>query len=389
MSHDCCAKMPHVDGPVRFEYVQLVTGSRVRWGVHHWLAWLWLLLAAGCAKEINDAKLPAPGDGGLLDGGAMDAAPDPFGNPDRGNLSNIPDAARIHDAMPTVDAFFVNDPPPQYCGPDAGGGSAQNPGGTVECPDDKNREGCPCPEVGMEAACWPGKRANRNHGICKDGTTVCNADPEFGPRWGPCEGYVLPEEGVSAGPEACGCFSSGQWSLTNLSPCIFTGTNRTYLYSSWLDSNGDIQCGGPYPDDMRPPAPDMAWSQSTLNVDCAGQFRLCFTIKAGDVDDPQPDDCEIMTSCVDVWYGEEGVDQELPDLPAWSSGTSSCARMFYRNGGYGEMSVIGESIECDVVDDGSGNPFVFHRTNYCAPTCLDTPNTPECMGCRTGGSGQF
>ena len=76
---------------------------------------------------------------------------------------------------------------------------------------------------GVTAACWPGQRLNRNHGICKDGTTVCQDTGEFGLRWGKCEGYVLPDENALSGPEACGCFSNGNWSLDNLSPCIFRG----------------------------------------------------------------------------------------------------------------------------------------------------------------------
>jgi hypothetical protein len=51
--------------------------------------------------------------------------------------------------------------------------------------------------------------------------------------------------------------------------------------------------------------------------------------------------------------------------------------------------VIGKSVECDVVDDGAGNPYVFHRTDYCPPSCQDTPDEPGCRECQTGGSGMF
>jgi hypothetical protein len=80
---------------------------------------------------------------------------------------------------------------------------------------------------------------------------------------------------------------------------------------------------------------------------------------------------------------------QLPDIPAWSSPETECAAKFVATGGYGEMSVIGKSIECDVVDDGKGNPYVFSRTDYCPPSCQSTPELEECMHCSTGGSGMF
>jgi hypothetical protein len=343
-----------------------------------------VITSAGCAREIGGDLVPggdasSPGS----DGGSSQMDAGRFGNPDPNVLHNIPDAAF---AQPTVDAFFIDDPPPRQCGPNGEEQPAPTPGGTPQCPDDKNREGCPCPELGMSAACWPGKRVNRNHGICRDGTTRCNDTTEFGLRWGPCEGYVLPRDGALAGPEACGCFSSGRWTLDNLSPCIYRGM-QTYLYSSTLTGSGTIDCGANVPEP--PPVPAAAWSSSTLNVDCAGDFRLCYAIKAGDAANPRPDDCMIMQTCVDVSYPNAGVDQALPDLPAWSSSNTQCAAEFDRIGGYGEMTVLGQSVECDAIDDGMGNPYVFHRTDYCPPSCQQTPDTPECRDCQTGGSGMF
>jgi hypothetical protein len=251
-------------------------------------------------------------------------------------------------------------------GPDSGGGAGRH----------------------HQAACWPGLRVHRNRGICEDGTTICRQDPEFGPRWGPCEGFVLPDEGANAGPRACGCFSSGTWAIDNIAPCIFTASSgNTYLYSSRLAANGSLDCGSDVPEP--PPTPEGNWSDNTLNVDCGGAFELCFTIKAGDVADPRADDCVIMQHCVDVWYPEADQTQALPPIAAWSSPNTACAREFEQRGGYGEMSVLGESVACDVIDDGEGTPYVFHRTNYCPPSCQDTPNTPECRECRISGSGMF
>ena len=357
------------------------------WGA---LALGWMVGLAGCAREINvhpgllsDAAA-YQGSGSTLDGGA-DGAVDPLDNPTAGATHY--DAGSLTPVSAGSDAFFINDPPPLYCGPSPASPSSDSITGTVDCPSDKNRQGCACTEAGKVAACWPGKRLNREHGVCKDGSTMCTATQEFGLLWGPCEGYVLPEEGALAGPSACQCFSSGTWALSNLSPCIYAGARGTYLYSSTLSATGGILCGSNVPDP--PPRPAEDWSTSTLNVDCAGQFKLCYSIKAGDVDNPKPGDCTIMQTCVDVWYPEARQDVALPALPSWVSSDTRCAGQFEQNGGYGEMSVIGKSIECDAVDDGKGQPYVFHRTDYCPPSCQNTPNTDACRACQTGGSGMF
>ncbi len=360
------------------------------WGSWLVIALVLAVLVASCAREIGDEPiqlLDGSVGGGQNQGQGMDAAVDGgrFGNPS-GHVMTYGDSGFGDlDATTNPDAFFINDPPPPYCGPDPDMNMVETPTGTIACPSDKNREGCPCPEDGMQAPCWPGKRLNREHGICQDGMTTCIDTTEFGNRWGACEGYVLPVEGVASGPEACGCFSSGTWRLNNLSPCIFRGAN-TWLYSSILTADNTLDCGSV---SEPPPVPTQVWSTSALNVDCAGQFRLCFTIKAGEVDAPLDSDCVVVETCTDVFYAERNVDQELPDLPAWRSEDTACAAEFDRRGGYGEMSVIGESVECDEIDDGSGGRYVFHRTNYCPPSCQQRPMDAECIGCRTGGSGDF
>jgi len=347
------------------------------------LSLLCVAALASCAREIGGTppRLDAGGDGDSQDDGGMDGGR--FGNPDPNDRL---DGGFVDlDATTSPDAFFVNDPPPPYCGPDDMH-MVETPTGSLACPSDKNREGCSCPEAGMEAACWPGKRLNREHGICQDGVTRCTDTVEFGLRWGACEGYVLPTEDATTGPEACRCFSSGMWKLSNLSPCIYRGTD-TWLYSSKLNADGTLNCGSV---PTEPPAMlEGIWSTSTLNVDCAGQFTLCFTIKAGDVANPSADDCVVMETCHDVFYEEARVDQVLADLPSWRSLDNACAEAFDMRGGYGEMSVLGESVECDEIDDGSGGRYVFHRTNYCAPSCQMTPTAPGCSECRTGGSGEF
>jgi hypothetical protein len=352
------------------------------------LALLGAVHVVGCAREIDDGAVGGP-DGNSSDGGAADGGFDggAFGNADPSGSGRLPDGTFWDpDAAVTADAFFIDDPPPMYCGPDGGGAPPDTPEGTPVCPDDKNREGCPCPEPGLTAACWPGKRIHRNHGICRDGTTVCRETAEFGRRWGACEGYVLPSEDAVAGPQACGCFSSGTWAIDNLVPCIHP--SGMHVYSS-IPSGGFPSCGENVP--APPPLPGADWSENTLTVDCAGQFRLCFAIKAGDIERVQADDCMVMQHCIDVWYPEAGATQQLPPIPAWVSADTQCAALFEpsRGIGYGEMTVIGETIECGAIDDGAGNPYVIHRTKYCDQSCQQTPDAPQCSSCGTGASGMF
>src|SRR4051794_26095317 len=121
-----------------------VGASGFRWGV------VGLALLAACANEIKPNE-NLIGDASVRDGSAEGGA---LGN------SSMLDAAALLDAMPIVDAFFINDPAPPMCLADGAVIEAENPGGTPTCPDDKNREGCPCPSANATAACWPGKRVN-------------------------------------------------------------------------------------------------------------------------------------------------------------------------------------------------------------------------------------
>lgn len=279
------------------------------------------------------------------------------------------------------------DPAVPMCGPDGEMTLAPEIENAKFCPADKNLEGCSCPDVGKQAPCWPGKRANRNRGICTDGMTTCMDIFEFGPAWGPCEGYVLPEEGAESGPGSCGCFANGRWALSNVVPCIFADERGTYMFSSRPDGEDGYLCDPVA--EVPPGAPDESWSQGTLNVDCAGQFELCYVLKAGDVDDPSPEDCLVMRTCVEVWYEKAGQTQPLPDLPGWTAKDQACSKRFVDQGGYGEMTVQGITIECDPIDDGDGEPYVFRRSAYCSSKCVDTPDAEECASCSVMGTGEF
>jgi len=324
---------------------------------------------------------------GSRDGGSlpMDGSPARLGD---GEVRNIPDVG------PNPDAFFADDPPPMSCFPDGGSGpAAEPPGGTPDCPDDKNREGCRCEGIGETADCWPGLRVNRNRGVCHDGTTTCEIFDEFTGRWGPCTGYVLPAPDAVRGPGACRCFSAGRWEIDNLSPCFIAYSSGTEVYavSTYVDpADGLSKCPSDIPPSPPPsPQPGTDWSTDRLTIDCEGRFELCYTIKAGDADTPTSSDCTVMRTCVETWYAESGVAQELPPLPAWTSTDPVCTAQFRDSGGYGEMSVRGLSIECDPVDDGSAAEYVFNRVNYCPTICNTEPTRTECVMCCMGGSGSF
>lgn len=287
------------------------------------------------------------------------------------------------------DAFFAKDPPPKWCGPDASP-APPAPGGTPDCPDDKNRAGCPCPTLGQTAACWPGLRANRNLGICKDGTTTCVPAGELGKVWGPCQGYVLPQPGATLGKEACKCFSEGTWAIANLVPCFVTYTGFAGGDQTWGVSTHDQGLCPDIPNNSPPPPakPAADWSTDTLDVDCAGHFRLCFALKAGDFTNPQTTDCTVSEVCTESDYPQANQVARFPNLPSWVANDATCSKAFADNGGYGEMTVKGETWACDDISN-AGQPYVFHRVQYCRFECFTNPSAPGCQSCMQGGSGQF
>ena len=324
-----------------------------------------------------------------------------FGDPDTGLGPGFQTDGALGDARPDSGDPFANDPPPKYCVL-AGQSTPPKPGGTEACPDDKNKPGCGCDTLGQKAACWTGLRVNRKLGQCKDGQTTCNQLTENTKAWGPCEGEVLPTPGQTKGKAACKCFSLGQWKLANTSPCFITygaPNSGTYGVSTVTDGTGSTpkpvgQADCPtIPQASAPPPakPGSDWTTDTLNVDCAGHFKLCYELKAGKYEDPKATDCSLTKLCVEADYPKENVEQPFPPLPAWSSSNNACAAQWIASGGYGEMTVVGESVLCDKVDDGSGGAFVFNRVKYCPNKCQGgaNPTDPECMNCQQGAGGTF
>ncbi len=285
------------------------------------------------------------------------------------------------DPVYTPSEIWADDPPPKWCGPANGAKPPPSPGGTPECPDDKNREGCPCKKVGDKASCWPGKRVNRELGMCKDGTTACEAEGELGKAWGKCEGFVLPEKTATKGKQACKCFSAGSWKIDNLQPCFVSGSNAGSYATS-----ADCDPTKPVPPNTTPSTP---WSNNTVTVDCAGHIKLCYSLKGGDAKNPKASDCSLMTVCTEDDYVEANKPQVFPKLPAWSSTNASCVDAMLAGGPvYGEMTVLGKSVLCDEISD-SGKPLVFNRVQYCPMDCGSRPTAPDCAKCGASGGGQF
>ena len=282
--------------------------------------------------------------------------------------------------------IYANDPLPTYCVLDAGGATPPPVTGTEACPSDKNLPGCGCDTPGMMAACWTGLRKNRDLGQCMDGMTTCQKNGEVSQAWGPCVGETLPDPTATKGKAACQCFSAGQWKIADLSPCFVTSGNTDYAVSSYLNGT-TVEC----PKAVAPPEPKPTqdWSTDTLNVDCAGHFKLCYEIKAGSASAPSTSDCSVAKVCTEADYPTANMDTAFPNLPSWTGSDSACATKFVTSGGYGEMSVIGEDILCDAIDDGKGNAFVFNRVTYCPLSCNSNPNGAGCMNCQQGGSGSF
>jgi hypothetical protein len=248
--------------------------------------------------------------------------------------------------------------------------------GSIECPSDKNLPNCPCSPLGATAPCWTGTRATRGVGQCKDGTTTCVMQSENGNRWGQCMGEVLPDPSADAGAAACKCFSTGQWAIANIEPCIF------FTDSTMTSATGAVSTTNTMPPACPSTLMSMGdWSTDTITADCAGEFTLCFTIKAGNPMSPMPSDCVVGQACASGWVPAPNMLTSFPNLPGWQSTNAACATQFATSGGYGEMSVYGFSHDCETIGSMS-NPVVFEHEPYCP-----IKNPPS--GCVSGGSGNF
>lgn len=334
----------------------------------------------------------AASSGGAASGGTSSGGSSSGGNAGSGFGGSIIDA---NTKDYSAEDFFLDDPPPMSCD---GGGQPPAPGGTPECPSDKNLPGCVCTAEGEMAPCWPGYRRNRNRGACADGMTVCEKVGESLLQWGDCVGYsgINPdtfEPLGTTGAAACTCFSGGRWELVNLSPCFYSdaGDNIVGAVSTIpTDDMGGARCPteNEFSFDTGTP-PSQPFTNNTITVDCTGFFKLCYTYKA--LSAPEAErmpmtDCVMKQICTESYYGTKDEALQMPPLPGWVTATpqeTACAQAFVANGGYAEMSVVGETDECDIVDK------IFNTVTYCPLECNTNPSLPGCENCGNGGGGSF
>jgi hypothetical protein len=195
-------------------------------------------------------------------------------------------------------------------------------------------------------------------------------------------GGVSGDAGCTVDAAPSGCFSHGSWEISNLSPCFFSvsADANTSGAVSTIESGSEVSC----PSDLTM-APTQPWSTDTLTTDCAGHYRLCYTLKAGSGSNPQPTDCIVAQSCAEGDYTTANQPQTWGDLPGWiSTGTQmACAMTFNDSGGYGEKSVTGTPTGCSAITKTIGT------VTYCPPSC-NQPNPPSsCSGCVSGATVGF
>jgi hypothetical protein len=195
-------------------------------------------------------------------------------------------------------------------------------------------------------------------------------------------GGVSGDAGCNLDAAPSGCFSHGSWEINNLSPCFFSlsADANTSGAVSTIESGSQVSC----PSDFTT-APTQPWSTDTLTTDCAGHYRLCYTLKAGSGASPQPTDCIVAQSCAEGDYATANQPQTWADLPGWiSTGTQvACAMTFNDSGGYGEKSVTGTPTGCFAITKTIGT------VTYCPPSC-NQPNPPSsCTGCVSGATVGF
>jgi hypothetical protein len=182
---------------------------------------------------------------------------------------------------------------------------------------------------------------------------------------------------VSATDAACGCLAHGDWNVANISPCFFmNGTAATVSGAiSTVYDGQTAMC--PLDDTAAPQAP---WSTDTFETDCAGHYRLCFSLRAGDATNPKPTDCLVAVSCAESDYATSDVTQAWPPLPSWitTGAETTCAQTMAATGGYGIMTATGTPTGCGAVTKA------FAIFTYCPLTCI-----PPACTCQSMGTGVF
>jgi hypothetical protein len=176
----------------------------------------------------------------------------------------------------------------------------------------------------------------------------------------------------------CGtCFVQATWHVDNLSPCFDEafgdGGTETILGAVSTVLSGSLYMCPADPTTL----PSQPWSTDSLTADCAGEYTLCVTLKAGNPFAPEPTDCIMAQSCAQGTYAASGQAQTWPPLPAWitDSAQLACAMALDASGGYADLSVSGTATGCGSVSK------VLQRVSYCPAGCQANPSGPGCSNC--------
>jgi hypothetical protein len=178
----------------------------------------------------------------------------------------------------------------------------------------------------------------------------------------------------------CACAQPGSWQLANISPCFWHDGDQIFMYSSRILESGRLDCGtATIGEPPTPPAP--TWSSSSIELSCAGDFEVCWEIRAGVAEDPKPSDCVVVRVCTRFEYSQAGERIALPDLPAWVASDPACVESFDAEGGYGLATLQGALDACG---GSTPEPAVFAVRNYCSPRCHAMPTAQGCNDCGLG-----
>ena len=166
------------------------------------------------------------------------------------------------------------------------------PGGTPQCPRrKKSRRTCPCPEARDERGVLarqahppqprhlPGRhdplQRTRPSSACAGDRARATCFRSMA-RW--------------PAAEACGCFSSGRWSLDNLSPCIYRGTQNLAVLEH-ADGRGHDRLWQQRARTAAGAGAGLEQQVSHAQRGLRGRFQaLLRDNKAGDAANPRPDD---------------------------------------------------------------------------------------------------
>jgi hypothetical protein len=121
--------------------------------------------------------------------------------------------------------------------------------------------------------------------------------------------------------------------------------------------------------------PTAPWTKLRIGSPCAGDGKLCFSLRQGDSEDPKASDCVLATHCVDFAYQAEDGMLELPALPGWTVTDEACAVRYESFGGYLEFHAEAEGLGCATGLAGA----VTVAT--CPMVCAKHPELPECADC--------